>query len=257
MMNDQPEIIVISLLRAVERREAIKAQFSHLGVDFHFFDAVDGKKGHELFLRFDARKAKRIGEIPLTAGHLGCYASHYLVWQRCSESNKPLIVLEDDAQIFEESFSRFLSVCPALPETIECVRLFDSRSRNTERLRVFDQNGVTVCKFLRGHKSATGYFLRPSAARKFLQYADTWAEPVDIEMDQFWDNGVECFGVEQACVTNNPEFESAIDTGFNTKDLRKGLMRLRWRWYLIKGKIRREIHNFKFRKSLNLGQKKS
>ena len=250
-MSAQPEIVVISLLRAVDRREAIKRQFSHIGLDFSFFDAVDGKQGHELFARFDARKAKRIGEIPLTAGHLGCYASHYLVWKRCYESGKPMIVLEDDAQIFKQPFLRFLGVSSVFPENIECVRLFESKSRNRARLPVFEHKGVTVSKFLRGHKSATGYFLRPSAAKKFLDYAKTWAEPVDIEMDQFWDNSVECYGVEEPCVTNNPEFESAIDTGLNTAELRRGLMRLRWRWYLIKGKIRREIHNFRFRQRLN------
>ena len=247
-MTDNPDIIVISLTRAKDRRESIQNQFSEMDLNFTFFDAVDGRKGHELFSHYDAAKAWRIGEIPLTPGHLGCYASHYLVWQRCFESGKPVIVLEDDAMIYEQPFRRFLDLLPELPTEIDCVRLFESRSRNKQSLSVFERNGFTVAKFLRGHKSTTGYYLHPSAAKKFLDYGRCWAEPVDIEMDQFWDNGVECYGTVTPCVTNNPIFESAIDTSFNTAELRKGFMRLRWRWYLIKGKIRRERHNLLFRK---------
>ena len=113
---------------------------------------------------------------------------------------------------------------------------------------MFEKSGVAIAKFLRGHKSATGYYLTPSAARKFLAYGERWAEPVDIEMDQFWANGVECYGVTEPCLTHNPSFQSAIDFGIDPSMERRGLMRLRWRWYLLKGKIHREIHNFWFRR---------
>ena len=245
-MAELPEIVVISLARATERRTSIQRQFAELNVPFRFFDAVDGKKGHALFDHYDADKAKRIGEIPLSAGHLGCYASHYLVWQRCVESGQPIVVLEDDAMLFAKPFLRFLNLAPDLPAGIECVRLFESKSRNRDSLNVLEIGGLTIAKFLRGHKSATGYYLTPSAARKFLKYGERWAEPVDIEMDQFWANGVECYGVVEPCLTHNPEFESGIDTGIDTGKVRRGMMRLRWRWYLLKGKLARNIHNLIF-----------
>ncbi|MDX5299120.1 MAG: glycosyltransferase family 25 protein, partial [Gammaproteobacteria bacterium] len=215
-MDVQPEIVVISLKRATQRRESIHKQLSQLGLEYAFFDAIDGREGHELFSRYDASRAGRIGEIPLTKGHLGCYASHYLIWQRCLTSGRPMIVLEDDAMIDAQPFLRFIRATSALPSEIECVRLFASKSRNKRYLVTFENGDVTVAKFLRGHKSSTGYYLRPAAAKKFLAYADRWAEPVDIEMDQFWNNGVECYGVVEPCLTNNPEFESAIDAGLDT-----------------------------------------
>lgn len=208
---EPPEIVVISLQRATERRASVERQFSELNLPFSFFDAVDGKQGHELFVRYDAEKARRIGEIPLTPGHLGCYASHFLVWQRCADSGQPMIVLEDDVMLFREPFLKFVGRAADLPPEIECVRLFESKSRNTESLKVFDKEGLSIAKFLRGHKSTTGYYLTPSAARKFLGYGERWAEPVDIEMDQFWANGVECYGVLEPCLTHNPDFQSAIE----------------------------------------------
>lgn len=245
-MMEPPEIVVISLKRATERRASVERQFSELNLPFSFFDAVDGKQGHEHFVRYDAEKARRIGEIPLTPGHLGCYASHFLVWQRCADSGQPMIVLEDDAMVFREPFLKFVRLASDLPSDIECVRLFESKSRNRQSLKVFEKEDLSIAKFLRGHKSATGYYLTPSAARKFLRYGERWAEPVDIEMDQFWANGVECYGVLEPCLTHNPDFQSAIDSGIDTAQARRGLMRLRWRWYLLRGKIVREIHNFRF-----------
>lgn len=240
------EIVVISLTRAVERRRAIQRQFDELGVPFSFFDAVDGKLGHPLFTRFDGARAKAIGEIPLTPGHLGCYASHYLVWEQCVADNRPLIVLEDDAVLFRDEFLDFLSIAPNLPASLACVRLFANKSRKTRFVPVFEQNSVVIGKFLRGHRSATGYFLTPDAARKLLRYSQRWVEPVDIVMDQFWANGVECHGVARACLTHDGEFESAIDFGVDTARERRGMMRARWRWYLFKGKLRRALHNLTF-----------
>ena len=158
-----------------------------------------------------------------------------------------MIVLEDDAKLLEAPLFRFLQAVPELPSYIECVRLFASKSRNKKYWPVFENGGVVIAKFLRGHKSTTGYYLTPSAAKKFLAYGNRWAEPVDIEMDQFWANGVECFGLPDPCVTHNPDFDSAIDSGIDTKKARRGFMRLRWRWYLLKGKLLREIHNFRFK----------
>jgi len=246
-MMEQPDIVVISLKRATDRRQSIEQQLSPLNLQYSFFDAIDGKLGHELFANYDAKKAWLIGEIPLTPGHLGCYASHYLVWQRCLESGKPMIVLEDDAMLVTEPFLRFLEHAKALPGGIECVRLFASKSRNTDNWLVFQQGDLSIGKFLRGHKSATGYYLTPPAAEKFLNYGKRWAEPVDIEMDQFWANGVECYGVLEPCLTHNPDFQSAIDSGIDTKKARRGFMRLRWRLYLLKGKIVREVHNLRFK----------
>lgn len=39
----------------------------------------------------------------MTPGELGCFASHYLLWEKCLELNEPIVVIEDDAQL-EECF---------------------------------------------------------------------------------------------------------------------------------------------------------
>ncbi|PVY70344.1 glycosyl transferase family 25 [Tamilnaduibacter salinus] len=240
------EILVISLGRATDRRAAIQEQFDDLGLPFTFLDAVDGQQSHPLFSKYNASKASLIGEIPLSAGHLGCYASHYLAWQQCVNDGQPKIVLEDDALLHTDAFLAFLEHIPELPRQLECVRLFSNKSRKTQNMPVFSRPDLTIAKFTRGHKSATGYYLTPDGARKFLEHAQSWAEPLDIEMDQFWANKVECFGTLPPCLTNNAAFDSAIDKGIDTAEARQGLMRWRWRVYNWVIRLPRMLHNLGF-----------
>ncbi|PAV25876.1 epitope biosynthesis protein [Tamilnaduibacter salinus] len=241
------EIVVISLRRATDRRHAIQRQFDELGLAFSFLDAVDGKQPHPLFSRFNARKAWWIGEIPLTDGHLGCYASHYLAWQKCVDDGEPKIILEDDALLYRDSFLAFMEMIPKLPDRFECIRLFQNKSRKSANIPVYSDDTLTISKFLRGHKSATGYYVTPAAAHKFLSHAQSWTEPLDLEMDQFWANKVECYGTLPPCLTNDGEFDSAIDKGMDTAELRQGFMRWRWRIYNMLLRLPRSIHNLMFR----------
>ena len=57
------DIVVISLRRAKERRKAIEEQFTQLGLNYRFFDAIDGREGHPLFRNYDPDKAEKIGEL--------------------------------------------------------------------------------------------------------------------------------------------------------------------------------------------------
>ena len=46
----------------------------------------------------------------MTPGELGCFASHYLLWEKCLELNEPIVVIEDDAQLeecFDDSMKKY------------------------------------------------------------------------------------------------------------------------------------------------------
>lgn len=42
-LKSRPAVIVISLLRSVERRERITRLLDDLGLEFSFFEAIDGR----------------------------------------------------------------------------------------------------------------------------------------------------------------------------------------------------------------------
>ena len=93
------KIYVISLETAIERKNHMVAQFTSLNINnYDFFDAINGKdeRNAHLFNKYnDSKRMIRKGK-PLNKSELGCFASHYLLWEKCIEQNESFFVLEDD-----------------------------------------------------------------------------------------------------------------------------------------------------------------
>ncbi|TBW55901.1 epitope biosynthesis protein [Marinobacter halodurans] len=238
-------VYVLSLLPDTERQESIKRQLDSAGIRFEFFWGVDGREGwHELFERYDEEARMKIKGEPLLLGQLGCFASHYLLWERCVYNNESCIIIEDDAVIDGDGFKEFLKVVDVIEERYECVRLFKSKSRIRKAVPVENVGGFRVCKFLKGHMSTTGYYLTPLAARKYMISAQKWVLPVDIYMDQFWNNKVECYGIEPPFLTNDEDFTSIIRYVPKNRKARRTLgVKLRREFYLLKNNMKRAVWN--------------
>ena len=195
-----PEIFVINLVSSTARKANITGQLADLGLAFTLFPAVDGRKEeHRLFRRYDNELNQHYRGKALSKGQLGCYASHYLLWQKCVDLNRPIVVLEDDALLYAGPFLEFLNNIDALRHRFDCIRLFDNKRKAFSSRRVSGLITVEIHKFNKGHLSTTGYFLTPNGARKLLQNSERWYMPVDLYMDRYWVNGVECYGTVRTC----------------------------------------------------------
>ena len=105
MANAFPPIIVISLGRVAERRAAMQRELA--GFDFEFFEAVDGNALDESVYRHRMQTEwwKLMRGRQLSPGEIGCFLSHYGVWQRIVETGTPFaLILEDDARL-EDTFA--------------------------------------------------------------------------------------------------------------------------------------------------------
>lgn len=237
------EIFVINLESSVERRHNISRQLDELGLPFSVFSAVNGREGHHpLFDNYDDHLSQLYRGKSLSKGQLGCYASHYLLWQKCVELNKPIIVIEDDALLYPAPMTDFARAIPTLDPKFECIRLFDNKRKAFNFTPLVSLGATSVCKFTKGHMSATGYYLTPTGARKFLAHSDRWYMAVDIYMDRFWINQVDCYGTAPACLTNDPIFDS--DIGYDSqKPPRSLLTRCKREWFNLTELFKRETHN--------------
>ncbi|WP_333913702.1 glycosyltransferase family 25 protein [Vibrio coralliirubri] len=202
------KIFVISLATALNRREHIKSQFEKIDTDFAFFDAIDGRNGsHFLFDRLNLKKRLRIKGYGMTPGELGCFASHYLLWEKCVALNETMVVIEDDAQLepcFENSIKHINEL-----EKYDYVRLFvNGRKRPYVTIGVYQS--YEVVEYLRGPGATRAYFITPTAAKKFIGNAQEWLLPVDDYMDQFWINKVACRGIVPGIVKNETDFETSV-----------------------------------------------
>lgn len=208
----QCDIYVINIPDSMERRDHIVAQLEASELPYRVFAAVDGKKGsHPLFERYNERKRVRLKGKVLVGGQLGCYASHYLLWEQCVVNNRPMIVLEDDASLFQDRFKTFYTYASTLNCRYECIRLFQNPAKMPRGLKAGKVDELTIYKYNKGYMGTIGYYLTPAGAHKFLRDSAEWFLTVDIFMDRFWSNKVEYYGIEPPCLHYDSSFASDID----------------------------------------------
>lgn len=80
------EVYVINLQRRQDRRERIEATLEEMGVDFRVFEAVDGSKIDEEFIKKLGIKSVPDYKDPYSGrqmnyGEIGCFLSHYFIWK--------------------------------------------------------------------------------------------------------------------------------------------------------------------------------
>lgn len=250
-------IFVINIKSAEQRWNHVFHQLRPYGLSVRRFDAVNGRDApHPLFRNYDPvlRRKRKGGD--LSQGQLGCFASHYLAWEGCIKLGCPVIVLEDDVTIIEPQFSAFFEKAHLLGARFECVRLFANKAKNHSEIPIVEDSGVSIVKHTKGPMSAMGYYLTPSGARKFISKSSPWFLPVDIYMDRFWQNGVECYGLAEPIVKHEHLFESMI--GYK-QERSKRPIRLTLKRELFAGReiSKRFLHNFRFRFSLFFEKRRS
>jgi glycosyl transferase family 25 len=98
----------ISLKRTLQRRELFQNQNSHCGINFQYFDGIDGRE-------LDLTQV----EGPIVAkgrsfrpGSIGAAMSHLTLWRQCAEQSRNFVIFEDDAVVRHDIKAR-------LPELLE------------------------------------------------------------------------------------------------------------------------------------------
>ena len=92
-------VFVVSLPDCIDRREVIARALHHLGIEFEFVDAVDGRHGLDPQYedQIDRVATRRAGRI-LSDAEFACALSHISVYQRIVLENIAYaLILEDDA----------------------------------------------------------------------------------------------------------------------------------------------------------------
>ncbi|MGJ8647764.1 MAG: glycosyltransferase family 25 protein [Marinomonas colpomeniae] len=212
------KIFVISLKRSVERRTWMAAQLSEQGVDFEFFDAIDGhaEPPNKLFDNYDYFKRLWLtsGKMP-SKGELGCYASHYLLWKKCALSNESVLVIEDDAKIK----LNFASMLPTIENEVLAygfLRLEDKNDKGELYLKE-EKSNCSVAFMTNNFGGARCYVLTPGAAQKLLSKSDRWCMPVDNYMGSIYLHNMPCYIFNPSVVENPEEFITTIQLGEEKK----------------------------------------
>ena len=103
------EIFMVNLERRPDRYERMKYNFDQLGIDHKWVPAMDGRKITEEFLAEAGIKMLPEFSEPyhgraLTYGEIGCFLSHYRLWQQIVEEELDLVLIFEDDIKFEPYF---------------------------------------------------------------------------------------------------------------------------------------------------------
>ena len=93
------QIRIISLQRAVERRQHVQEQLEPLGLNYRIIDAVDGKllPKSEIEQIYDAVSAQSIRGKNLSSAEIGCALSHIRLYREIVDAGiDAMLIMEDD-----------------------------------------------------------------------------------------------------------------------------------------------------------------
>ena len=221
-----PPVVVISLVDSDVRRAHIKAQLEDAGVPFRFFDAERIKAYPP---EYDASTRLQMYANHLTLGEIGCYDSHYRIWQDLARSNDDIwCILEDDIELTPD-FSQRLAAAMDVSVPWGVMRLKDSGSEGPWQVAELSDGGV-----LNDHRKQPGgthaYLIRRDAALTLLRYGKRMIHPVDDMLNRTWEHGVRMISMAPAIV---------LDRGDDLGTTIVGRQKAR---RSIAQKLRREFH---------------
>lgn len=206
----QIKVFVISLKKSITRQESISHQLKSQNIDFEFFDAIDGNEDNFLkFKKYNYLKTLWLtsGKTPLK-GEIGCYASHFSLWEKCLELNEPIIIIEDDARIVKGAGELLVSIQKQINH-YGLLRL--EKAGKGKVSLIIRENEIAISYLHFNFNGARSYAITPNASRALLECRD-WCMPVDNYIGSNYLHKVPSFLFFPSLVINAEEFETTIQS---------------------------------------------
>jgi glycosyl transferase family 25 len=189
-MVEPVEIIVISLVRSTERRAQAARQLNATGLPWYFLDAVDGSKLSSLPPEYDGQKHIRYYGCPIPVGQIGCFLSHRQAWEKCVETNRLTVIFEDDFQLLQ-SLPAVIALAQQHVASFDVLKIQGLKHDCPCRLVKTLAGGEKLVQHHRDPLGATGYIVKPSAAKVLLEKSQRFHAPVDDFIFHDWIHGLE------------------------------------------------------------------
>ena len=189
------KLYVINLASSTQRLETTRQRLKELNIPFERFDAIDGRTSkHPLFERYDDKKREKYRRKPLSNGELGCFSSHYLLWQKCIELDQPIVVMEDDV-IINDSLNEALEIAEQQIEQLRYLRLAGTILKRRPYKKVKTLGSFDLNDHIRGPAGTLCYVIHPHAAKAFIANCSSWFIAVDDYMDRYWWHHIDCYSL--------------------------------------------------------------
>ncbi|MEH6344609.1 MAG: glycosyltransferase family 25 protein [Bermanella sp.] len=131
----------------------------------------------------------------LSLGEIGCYLSHISAWQKIVDEDLDYaIVLEDDCKL-EANFKEITKIIPLLKDW-DYMKLTGPRGGRKIQERQSIIQGFELTHFDKVPTSASGQVISFAGAKKLLAHSTPFYRPVDVDIQQYWEKGIDVIGIE-------------------------------------------------------------
>jgi GR25 family glycosyltransferase involved in LPS biosynthesis len=116
-MNVLPKIFCLTLKDTPQRKEYAERHFKERGLDVEFFDGINGAKfGLRTTIPYKDDNPEG-DDYFITAGHIGCILSHYMLWKTLMYlPYDEILIFEDDVILSENFVNKFQEYKTQLPD---------------------------------------------------------------------------------------------------------------------------------------------
>ncbi|WP_120077442.1 glycosyltransferase family 25 protein [Aurantiacibacter odishensis] len=181
-------IRVISMSDAAERREAFAQRTEGISASWSFFDACTSLHST---LRYDAAEVRSTYGRELSKGEIGCYSSHYALWEELLRSDADqYLILEDDVLV---DWAMVDALCATDLGTrgLHYLRLFYKYPvRHMVRQRDFVSDRHQLVELFGWSKGTQGYIVTRRGAEILHEACARLQMPIDDQMDRSWVHGL-------------------------------------------------------------------
>lgn len=204
-------IHVLSLIHATDRRESVSREFSGHGLEFSFFDAIDGTGivDADLHRHYDSHLNARNFKRPLSRGEVACALGHRAIWRQVAGGDAPVVLVCEDDTLLAPDIGGFLRSVAASAESFENVMVkLDSPARHGEIVGSLAGTDLVLTRRLPAH--TTGYLLGRNAARALMAQAGAISRPIDADLKHYWEHRVPILLTRPQLLAFRPDAASSL-----------------------------------------------
>lgn len=202
-------IFYINRARDTERQIALESELERHGLCGERITAVEGLAvPQELWSQFfdGDRIASR-----LSAGEVGCYASHLLAMALIFEAKMDYaVVLEDDAKLSDDFMACISSALKQAPAKWGLLHFCQTPTHAVKKIADLP-NGRSLVRCSRIPTRSQGYLVSHIGAKQMIAPRKRYL-PFDVELQQPWKFDMDIFSITPAIVDHDLSLESVIQS---------------------------------------------
>ena len=194
-LPDNVGVWLISMARSPHRRTAMDAQLRAIGLDYTWFEGIDGTARFEdLSPLYNAAAYARNTGQPLIPGHVGCYQSHLSVWRDFLASDHDIALIFEDDIVLHDDFLAAVHVGLGLQGDWDMLRFNAIRAKLPVAQRT--RGGYTLNAYVGPFTGNGTYLITRALAKRLLAAMPVQCRPLDHELNRFFVYNYRLCGLE-------------------------------------------------------------